>query len=186
MRVREAAPGVWMALEWTRGTQHEAARELLRRLLRRVARTAAAAPIAAEPAGRPYLPDHPGLGISVSHDGPLVAAAVAVDRQVGVDVQNPPGDVHARTARRILGRHAPGVLAASDGGRYELAAVWSAQEACVKAAGTGLAGRPWAIPVDPYHPAGRWRGYRWITLRRDPAPISVAFSATNHLGAFDD
>ena len=197
MTVVQIAPAVWISVtdrghagnsehpadlaaarnlpHWRR-TEHLAARSLLRDLLRRVAAEAAEAVLATEPGGRPYLTGHADLGISVSHDSRLVAAAVARGRSVGVDVQEAINPVHPRTARRVLGPHAPAVLAMADSGGYELAAVWSAQEACVKAAGTGLAGRPWTVPVPPYQSSGRWRDYRWVTLRRLPAPVSAAFT----------
>jgi 4'-phosphopantetheinyl transferase len=57
----------------------------------------------------------------------------------------------------------------------EFAWIWTVQEACVKAAGTGLAGRPWSIPVGLGQREGHWLGHRWLSLRDDSAvPLSVA------------
>ena len=58
----------------------------------------------------------------------------------------------------------------------EFAWVWTVQEACVKAEGTGLAGRPWRIEVPPRPRTGQWGGYRWIPLRGSTdTPLSCAF-----------
>ncbi|NBH07026.1 4'-phosphopantetheinyl transferase superfamily protein, partial [Amycolatopsis sp. SID8362] len=58
----------------------------------------------------------------------------------------------------------------------EFAWVWTVQEACVKAAGTGLGGRPWSIDVRPGALSGRWGGFTWLSLRtRSPVPLSCAF-----------
>jgi 4'-phosphopantetheinyl transferase len=192
LRIIEVAHQVWFAvgtgsashpadlaaaegLTAGRRAERLAARSLLRQLLRHVAAAAVDAEIEADPGGRPRLLGHPGVGISLSHDGDLAAAAVAISRRVGVDLQQLVNPIHERTARRILGPHASSVLSAPDAGAYELAAVWSAQEACVKAAGIGLAGRPWSIPVAPQQTEGRWENYRWVTMRERPAPISVAY-----------
>jgi 4'-phosphopantetheinyl transferase len=54
--------------------------------------------------------------------------------------------------------------------------VWSVQEACVKATGSGLSGRPWSIDVPPGRGRGRWRAYRWVSFRGQSAvPLSCAF-----------
>lgn len=72
-----------------RGEEYAAARTLLRALLREVGEDLEGGPVAADPRGRPYLPDRPDLGVSLSHSSGWVAAAVGRDRDVGVDVQIP-------------------------------------------------------------------------------------------------
>jgi 4'-phosphopantetheinyl transferase len=152
-------------------------RRLLRLLLGVVAEPARDGPVASDPCGRPVLPDWPDLQVSVSHDGGYVAAAVAQHRIVGVDVQRPDPQVHDRTLHRCLGEHLTDLSTADDNTRAaELAWVWTAQEACVKATGAGLSGRPWTIDVPPFQTDGRWRQLRWISLRDTaPAPLSCAF-----------
>ena len=54
------------------------------------------------------------------------------------------------------------------------AGIWTVQEACVKAAGSGLAGRPWRIPVEVAQLHGRWRGYRWVSLAGFGVPVGLA------------
>jgi 4'-phosphopantetheinyl transferase len=44
------------------------------------------------------------------------------------------------------------------------AQVWTVQEACVKARGTGLSGAPWRVPAEPDRPVGAWGGLRWQRL----------------------
>lgn len=105
--------------------------------------------------------------VSLSHSGRWVAAALS-DVPVGVDVQAA-GPASDRLAARILGARAdqpPG-----PGRDAAVAAAWVVQEACVKATGQGLAGRPWTIPVDPAADAGAWGDLRW---RRLPVPCVAA------------
>lgn len=155
-----------------------AGRQLLRWLLRRVRPDLAVLAIRAEPGGKPRLAGGRDLpGITVSHDGDRVAAAVCAHGDIGVDVQLPPAQLSDSTVRRCLGRHAPVVAALPRAWRArEFAWVWTVQEACVKADGTGLAGRPWAIDVPPGAVSGRWGGFTWLSLRhRSAVPLSCAF-----------
>ncbi len=200
----EVAPGVWVASAtradfgdppaladdladartrpgWRR-PEFLAGRYLLRRLLRRVRPSLAALPVRTDPAGKPRLdpggtPDLALPGITISHDGDRIAVAVCAHGDVGVDVQLPPEQLTDAAVRRCLGEHAPEVAALPRARRaWEFAWVWSVQEACVKAAGTGLAGRPWSIDVPPGAVSGRWGRFAWLSLRtRSPVPLSCAF-----------
>jgi 4'-phosphopantetheinyl transferase len=162
----------WRAAEFLAG------RAVLRRLLSEVCPELASASVRPDASGRPRLVGRPDVGISVSHDGGVTAAAVAPGRDIGVDVQVPPRDPPDRLLRRCLGAHAPRIaeLPAPERAR-ELAWVWAVQESCVKAAGTGLAGRPWSIGVPPGRLSGRWGTYQWVSLRdRSRIPLGCAFS----------
>lgn len=166
----DGMPG-WRAREFLAG------RGLLRELLARMRPAAARAGVLAGPDGRPRLDGHPGVGVSVSHDGGTVAVAVAVGRPVGVDVQHPQAAPSRALARRCLrGRTGEfDSLPAAEAAR-ELAWVWTAQEACVKASGQGMAGHPWTIDVPLGAHRGTWRGLRWQSLRGHFAtPLSCAF-----------
>ncbi|MFM9368746.1 4'-phosphopantetheinyl transferase family protein [Streptomyces sp. Da 82-17] len=173
---RESADGLppWRAAEFL------ASRALLRALLATTLPALADAPVTADADGRPVLDGHPDTGISISHDGEAVAVAVAPHRTVGVDVQLPQDRAPESLLRRCLGGHADAVLHLPERQRAaELAWVWTAQEACVKAAGTGLAGRPWQIDVPPHQLLGRWGEFTWVSLRgRSRTPLSCAFTAT--------
>lgn len=205
----EISPGVWVASaaradlgdalahpgdladagtrpRWRR-TEFLAGRHLLRRLLRQVRPDLAALPLRADPAGKPRLdaggaPDLALPGITISHDGDRIAAAVCAHGDVGVDVQLPPDRLTDSTVRRCLGSHAPKVTALPRAWRArEFAWVWTVQEACVKAAGTGMAGRPWSIDVPPGAVSGHWGGFAWLSLRtRSPVPLSCAFHTAPH------
>ncbi|MEU5365867.1 4'-phosphopantetheinyl transferase superfamily protein [Streptomyces sp. NPDC005925] len=160
-----------------------AGRAALRRLLREVRPDLADTAVRPDARGRPCLVGHPDVGVSVSHDGGLSAAAVAPGRRVGVDVQLPPDEPYEGMLRRCLQGHAAPLesLPAPERAR-ELAWVWTVQESCVKAAGTGLAGRPWTIDVTPGHRHGRWGRYRWASLRdSSPVPLSCAFTPREDL-----
>ncbi|WP_354670642.1 4'-phosphopantetheinyl transferase family protein, partial [Amycolatopsis solani] len=197
-----AAPGVWAASAdradfgepdvhpgdlaeaggrpaWRRA-EFLAGRHLLRRLLRRVRPDLAALPVRIDPAGKPRLGGAPDLalpGITISHDGDRIAAAVCAHGDVGVDVQLPPDRLSDSAVRRCLGSHAPAVTALPRARRArEFAWVWTVQEACVKADGTGMGGRPWSIDVPPGALSGRWGRFTWLSLRtRSPVPLSCAF-----------
>jgi 4'-phosphopantetheinyl transferase len=159
--------------------EHRAGRALLDDLLTRSAGPAlAGARVAAGRNGRPYLPADPRIGVSVSHSGGYVAAAVGLGRRVGVDTEVPapvsPGlreRCCSRTALDALDRLPP------ERGQREFVRIWTVQEACVKGAGLGLAGAPWRIPVEVGQHRGRWRGFAWRSLPdRFPVPVSCAYA----------
>ncbi|GAA1287551.1 4'-phosphopantetheinyl transferase family protein [Saccharothrix xinjiangensis] len=161
----------WRAREFLAG------RGVLRDLLAAVAPWARDAEVAATATGKPVLAGVPGVGVSVSHDGGAVAAAVALRRAVGVDLQRPPAELPAGVVRRCLRERAAELDRLPEAERaVELARVWTVQEACVKAEGTGLAGRPWAIDVPARPVSGRWRRFGWVALRDAvDVPLSCAF-----------
>ncbi|WP_369218213.1 4'-phosphopantetheinyl transferase family protein, partial [Streptomyces flavofungini] len=152
-------------------------RGLLRELLHAVAPRLAGGDIVPDRRGQPHLAACRRAGISVSHSDGVVACAFATGRRVGVDVQHPGASAGATLTQRLLRAHAPDVLALPPTrAAREVAWVWTAQEACVKAAGSGLAGRPWEIEVTPGSREGRWRAYRWLSLRDvSRTPLSCAF-----------
>lgn len=152
-------------------------RALLRVLLKATAPEAHDAPVVREHRGRPSIEGRPDLGISVSHDDDTVAVAVAVGRRVGVDVQHPVASLTPRLAAWLLRPQDPATPARSvERSAIEIAWTWTVREACVKAAGLGLAGRPWRIQVPPYSTTGTWGPFRWVSLRdRSGTPLSCAF-----------
>jgi 4'-phosphopantetheinyl transferase len=159
-----------------RRQERAAARALLRRLLAEVVDgDAAKAPLAADARGKPYLAGRDDVAVSLSHGDGWVAAAVRPGGgAVGVDVQGaiPRGELLARrccrpATRRRLARLSPPRRA------LELAWIWSVQEACVKAEGTGISGLPWTIPVQVEQRRGRWKGLSWVALR-DELPVALS------------
>ncbi|GAB3836126.1 4'-phosphopantetheinyl transferase family protein [Dactylosporangium cerinum] len=163
-----------------RAAEFLGARALLRLLLAQVEPAARGATLASDPAGCPVLPDWPELSVSLSHDRGHVAAAVARRAGVGIDVQVPPDTLDEAMVRRCLREHATALDGLDDTERrLEFAWVWTVQEACVKAQGTGLAGRPWSIDVLPGQRDGRWGEYRWMSLREQSrTPLSCAYHDT--------
>lgn len=161
-----------------RARQSLGARTLLRLALADTAGAGAArAPIAVRGGGKPYLPDRPDLGINLSHDGEWAAAVVGDGHAVGVDVQEPRAVSPGMLRRCCTEATAAGlsVLPAPDR-EWEFARIWTVQEACVKASGDGLPGRPWTIRVDLGRQHGAWRSYRWRSLRKDQGPpVSCAY-----------
>ncbi|MEU7584317.1 4'-phosphopantetheinyl transferase superfamily protein [Streptomyces sp. NPDC041068] len=153
-------------------------RSALRRVLAARFPEAAAADVVHGHHGRPELAGWPRIGISVSHDQDTGAACAAWGHAVGVDVQYPPDRLSDSLLRRCLGEHAAVLDPMARRSRAtEFAWVWTVQESCVKAAGTGLSGRPWAIGVRPFTRRGTWDGYRWVSLReQSPVPLSCAFA----------
>ncbi|MFE9255258.1 4'-phosphopantetheinyl transferase family protein [Streptomyces sp. NPDC006879] len=88
--------------------------------------------------GRPYLPDHPGLGVSLSHAEGLVAAAVGPGA-VGVDVElltRRPAPWSA--LHRVLPESELRLAAAQADPEVAMLRLWVRREARVKAGEQGL------------------------------------------------
>ncbi|WP_188316611.1 4'-phosphopantetheinyl transferase family protein [Solihabitans fulvus] len=151
------------------------ARAVLRDLLADATEVAGDAEIATRPSGQPHLPAHPEISVSLSDDGDWLAAAVGVGGRVGVDVQRPE-PVTAGRLRRCGSPTARVALAAlPDPERErEYSRIWTVQEACVKATGTGLAGRPWTIPVEVGQHDGTWHSLCWHSVPLPDIAVSVA------------
>lgn len=122
-------------------------------------------PIALRKSGKPYLPLLPHVGVSISHSRRLRVAAVAYGREVGIDVEDPirPDAALLRRCceegeRSSIARLAPALQTTI------LTRIWTAQEACLKASGDGLRGRPSRVPVRAFATQGQWRSYAWRAL----------------------
>lgn len=132
--------------------------------------------------GKPYLVGGAGLSFNLSHSGELAAVALAVEREVGIDVE------HGRTlhaeegvARRVLTPDELDRYLALDGDerRRFLLWVWARKEALVKASGQGVReslttlscvpGRadPWSVvdlDVPGYAAAVAAAGHDWVPV----------------------
>lgn len=152
-----------------------AGRSLLRRLLRHVQPELSESLVETGSRGEPLLPNSSEHGVSISHDHVWVAAAFTTRGRVGVDIQTPPAQVSELFLRRcgLTGISAlPGPLRAR-----EAAWAWTAREACGKALGVGLAGRPWEFDLPPGGREGRWKECAWVSLRGESeVPLSCAVS----------
>ena len=93
--------------------------------------------------GRPYLPDRPEVAFSISHAGDLVAVALTIGAQVGVDIES--------LNRRVqLDPLAERIFNAADLARFRAVPeagktraffrAWTGKEAVLKALGLGLFG----------------------------------------------
>lgn len=126
------------------GERWAAARAILRALL--------GAYLGADPAvlrfeegthGKPRLADEPRLRFNLSHSDGVALYALALDRDVGVDVELPRRAVdHVAIARRILGEAETQRLAALDppAREREFLRAWVRWEAALKCRGTGIGG----------------------------------------------
>lgn len=159
--------------------ERDAARALLRRLLAELDGPGAGdTRILKRRNGQPFLPERPDRSVSLSHSEGWVAAAVGAGPEVGVDVQVPQ-PTPAGLVRRCCRPAARDLLARmpAAGRDLEFAWIWTAQEACVKATGAGLAGLPWTIPVEVGQRAGAWGRVRWRSLRdRYRTPVTCAYT----------
>ncbi|MEU0159491.1 4'-phosphopantetheinyl transferase superfamily protein [Streptomyces sp. NPDC006261] len=174
--VRDRAAAARLPL-W-RGEEYAAARTLLRALLREIGEDLRGGPVAAYPSGRPYLPGRPDLGVSLSHSSGWVAAAVGRGRDVGVDVQAPAavGDRLLRLCCPPADAEALAVMPEARR-RREFAWIFTVQEACVKAVGRGLSGRPWDVPVNIGQQTGEWGRVNWCAPRGgEPVPVGCAWN----------
>ncbi|MEU6548764.1 4'-phosphopantetheinyl transferase superfamily protein [Streptomyces sp. NPDC046915] len=163
----------------TRATEFLAARGLLRAMLAMLIPGLRSPVIAAHDTGQPHLPQWPATGISLSHSGGWAAAAVGLGRRVGVDIEVPSA-LSPRMVRRCCTPRDAARLSALPGRDRETAFawLWTAQEACVKALGTGLAGAPWTVPVGIGQRSGEWNGVRWRAQHdASTIPLTCAFTA---------
>ncbi|MEU3748412.1 MULTISPECIES: 4'-phosphopantetheinyl transferase family protein [Streptomyces] len=96
--------------------------------------------------GRPYLPDHPGVGVSLSHADGLVAAAVGPGA-VGVDVEpatRRPGPLSV--LGRVLPASAVRAAACAPDPGAALLRLWVREEARLKAGDGDLRVLAWTDP----------------------------------------
>lgn len=127
-------------------TDREAARGTLREILARyLDRPAAEIELGQGDSGKPRLPDEERLHFNLSHSGDLVAVAVTLDREVGIDVEriDPGRDVLKLAPRALAPAEADAVAAAAPETRSLLFhQAWARREAVAKCLGVGLAGHP--------------------------------------------
>ena len=164
-----------------RHPDHVAARILLRRLLAELfGPPIVTSALAASADGQPHLVSDPEIGISLSHTPGWAAAAIRPHGVIGVDVQEPV-PVSDRLVRRVTGAAWLATLRGRDQAFRDLetAWIWTVQEACVKAEGTGMTGRPWTVPVGIGQPRGHWRGFGW-RAGRDLWPVPVSWAQRDH------
>ena len=100
--------------------------------------------------GKPRLADGPRrLSFNLSHSGGLVLIAVAVGREIGVDLERiePSRDVMALAERALSSDGAAAVRCAGPVERAALFfALWTEHEARLKCLGTGIAAAPAELP----------------------------------------
>lgn len=101
---------------------------------------------AVHPSGQPYLPDLPGLHLSISHSGDRVVCAVA-DVPVGIDLELP-RPVRPGLAARWFDPDEQARIARDPAAFFDL---WMAKEAVLKEIGCGLAHglREVSVTLDP-------------------------------------
>ncbi len=118
---------------------------------------------------------HQEVGVSIAHAGDLFAVAVCPGGVVGVDLQ-PEVAVSRRRRERwgTLPAYAGAVAAGAGQERRAFAEVWSVQEAVAKCWGTGLAARPWTIPLAPGRAPG---GVHWRLVAHDAGGFALAVAA---------
>jgi 4'-phosphopantetheinyl transferase len=93
-----------------------------------------------EPLGRPWLPDHPETGVSVSatHDRVVVAVAVGTSH-LGVDVERLDRPLHIPAGRWCTPTEVVALERLTDRDRRRRhLELWTGKEAVTKALGTGL------------------------------------------------
>ncbi|RLV08831.1 hypothetical protein CTZ27_08785 [Streptomyces griseocarneus] len=144
-RLAAADPGRWAALRGERlRARFLASRFLLRSVVGAVAGTSwRAVRPARTHLGRPYIEGLPGLRVSLSHSGPVLAVAVSTHGPVGVDTERvargttlPPGRMCTPAeAGRLAGLR-------EDERAAELLRLWTLKEAYTKALGVGLRRSP--------------------------------------------
>jgi len=138
---------VWMTHD--RPSRDRPSRDLLRAILQRY--TAGALEFAHGPHGKPYLRDAPQLQFNLSHSGGVSLVAVALDVEVGVDVERlrPMPDCLAVAERFLAPEDAAALREAPAVERErEFFVRWTRAEAMWKARGIGLYGAGTALHGD--------------------------------------
>jgi 4'-phosphopantetheinyl transferase len=118
--------------------------------------------------GKPELElGHAPLRFNLSHSGGRALVAVALGRDLGVDLELVRDDLdHLAMARRFFTpREKAAILASEHGSLAAFYRCWVAKESYLKARGEGLASPLDAFEVDPDAPTG---GLRWSALEDDP------------------
>jgi 4'-phosphopantetheinyl transferase len=101
-----------------------------------------------EPKGKPFLADHPRVRFNLSHSRNFAMVAVALDREVGVDIERirPERSTGGIAARFFASAEVQALDATPDHDRVAaFFACWSRKEAYIKARGEGL-----GIPLDSF------------------------------------
>lgn len=142
-------------------------------------------PISQRDGGKPFLQGSP-VSFNLSHSGHLVAVALSVGLEVGVDVEAQRrlhGDAVSLAARFCHAEECGALTALPERGREAaFLRIWTARESLVKALGTGLDQIPGdfnAAPLLEGAQAVEWGGW---TVRVMPAPEG-AFAAVAAPGA---
>lgn len=89
--------------------------------------------------GAPYLPDRPGLHISISHCNAAVAAAVSEEGNVGIDIECRRKISNSLMERVCTDAELVAIRASSDPTMAFLQ-FWTRKEAVLKCRGTGIKG----------------------------------------------
>lgn len=127
----------------------------------------ASVPLRARPGGKPELDlaDAP-VRFNLSHSGERALVAVALGRDVGVDLELLREIDHRSMARRFFTAGEQAAISGSARGPLEaFYRCWVAKESYLKARGEGLASPLDAFEVDPEAPA---ECLRWSALDEDP------------------
>ena len=98
--------------------------------------------------GKPYLAEYPHIHFNLSHSGSFAMLAVALDREVGVDIEciKPQRSTDSIAERFFAPAEVRDLLATPEDRRVAaFFACWSRKEAYIKARGLGL-----GIPLDSF------------------------------------
>ena len=89
--------------------------------------------------GAPYLPDYPGLSVSISHCRAAVAVAVSSEGRVGIDVEcrRRIGD---GLMERVCSAGEQAAVRAAEDPTMAFLQLWTRKEAVLKRRGTGIQG----------------------------------------------
>lgn len=90
-------------------------------------------------AGAPFLPNHPGLHVSISHCPTAVAAAVARNRSIGIDVESR-RRINPSLVNRVCTPDEAAAIQAATDPTMAFLRLWTRKEAVLKCRGTGIKG----------------------------------------------
>ena len=111
--------------------------------------------------GKPYLPRHPEVHLSISHSGNYVVCGVS-DRPIGVDIQRIVR-YDPDVAERVCSAEELKRLKSSPDKASEFTRLWAQKEAVLKQRGTGLADGGIKNCLDLYVPPAQRLGDYWLS-----------------------
>jgi 4'-phosphopantetheinyl transferase len=119
------------------------------------------------PHGKPFLSGQPSTTFSLSHSGDITVAAVAIDHEVGVDVEDLAKMRNIQAlATKTLSDAERGYFESSGADAECFLRLWTRKEAVLKASGLGITRRLSTVDIPPTAATAEYEG-TWSLVELD-------------------